>query len=107
MIILLIYISFRYAAAVLWISFPDSFRKCSNFNHFKALISGAGYCGPKNVLRYIAIYCNIKKGTVDGFIFVGTNFRGLKKNQTFVGFKIRGHSIFLNSSYRKSLFRWH
>ena len=32
--------------------------------------------------------------TVDGFIFVGTNFRGLKKNQTFVGFKIRGQSIF-------------
>ena len=25
--------------------------------------------------------------TVDGFIFVGTNFRGLNKNNTFVGFK--------------------
>ena len=34
---------------------------------------------------------------MDGFIFVGTNFRGLKKNQTFVGFKIRGNSIFLNN----------
>ena len=43
--------------------------------------------------------------TVDGFIFVGTNFRGLNKNYTFVGFKIRGHGIFLHSSYRKSLFR--
>ena len=47
-----------------------------------------------------------KYNTVDGFIFVGTNFRGLKKNQTFVGFKIRGHCIFLYNSYRKSLFRW-
>lgn len=31
--------SFRYAAAILWNSFPDSFRQASNFNHFKALIS--------------------------------------------------------------------
>ena len=30
---------------------------------------------------------------VDGFIFVGTNFRGLNKLYTFAGFKIRGHSI--------------
>ena len=36
-----------------------------------------------------------------------TNFRGLKKNQTFLGFKICGNSIFLNNSYRKSLFRLH
>ena len=35
--------------------------------------------------------------TVDGIIFVGTNFRGLKKNDTFVGFKISGHSIFFNN----------
>ena len=32
--------------------------------------------------------------TVDAFIFMGTNFRGLNENDTFVGFKIRGHSIF-------------
>ena len=31
--------SFSYAAAVLWNSFPDEFRKESNFNQFKALIS--------------------------------------------------------------------
>ena len=31
--------SFSYAAAVLWNSFPDEFRKVSNFNQFKALIS--------------------------------------------------------------------
>ena len=43
--------------------------------------------------------------TVDGFIFVGTNFRGLNKNDTFVGFKIRGHSIFVHNSYRKVPFR--
>ena len=30
---------------------------------------------------------------MDGFIFVGTNFRGLKKNQIFMGFNIRGHSL--------------
>ena len=30
---------------------------------------------------------------VDGFILVGTNFRGLNKNGTFVGFEICGHSI--------------
>ena len=31
--------SFRYAAAVLWNSFPDEFRKVNNFNQFKSLIS--------------------------------------------------------------------
>ena len=46
-----------------------------------------------------------QKNTVDGFIFVGTNFHGLNKNHTFVGFKICGHSIFLQNSYRKFLFR--
>ena len=30
--------SFSYAAAVLWNSFPDEFRKVSNFIQFKALI---------------------------------------------------------------------
>ena len=43
--------------------------------------------------------------TVDGFIFVGTNFYGLNKNHTFLGFKIRVHSIFLHNSKRKMLFR--
>ena len=43
--------------------------------------------------------------TVDGFIFVGTNFRGLNKNDTFVGFKIRGHSVFFHNSYRNLPFR--
>ena len=42
--------------------------------------------------------------TVDGFIFVGTGFCGLNKNDTFVGFKIRGHSIFFDNSYRKLSF---
>ena len=45
--------------------------------------------------------------TVDGFIFVGTNFRRFNKNGTFVGFKIRCHSIFLHNSYRKLLIRWY
>ena len=31
--------SFRFAAAVLWNSFPDNFRRVSSFNKFKALIS--------------------------------------------------------------------
>ena len=39
--------------------------------------------------------------TVDGFIFMGTNFHGLNENDTFVGFKIHGHSIFFHDSYRK------
>ena len=30
--------SFKYAAAVLWNSIPDDFRKCSNSNQFKGLI---------------------------------------------------------------------
>ena len=63
---------------------------------------------------------------VDCLIFVGTNFRALKpatcrifsrlftlnapryfldfalnKNDTFVVFKIRGHSVFVHNSYRK------
>ena len=42
--------------------------------------------------------------TVDGFIFVGTNCRGLNENDTFLGFKICGHSIFLHISYRKCEF---
>ena len=42
---------------------------------------------------------------MDGFIFVGTNFRGLNKNDTFVGFRIRGNSIFFHKLYRKSHFR--
>ena len=39
--------------------------------------------------------------TVDGFIFVGTNFRGSNENDTFVGFNIYmyGQSIFLHNSY--------
>ena len=45
--------------------------------------------------------------TADDFIFVGTNFRVLNESDTFVGFKIRGHSIFLHNSYRKSLIRWY
>ena len=43
---------------------------------------------------------------VDGFIFVGTNFRGLNKTYTFVGFKIRGHSIFFYNSYKKVKMSW-
>ena len=39
---------------------------------------------------------------MDAFIFMGTNFRGMNKNHTFVGFKIRGHSIFLNNSYKNN-----
>ena len=45
--------------------------------------------------------------TVDAFIFVGTNFRGLNKYHTFEGFKIRGHGVLLYNSYRKLLFRWY
>ena len=45
--------------------------------------------------------------TVDGFIFMGTNFHGLKKIQTFKGFKTCGHSIFFHNSYKKLLFHWH
>ena len=44
---------------------------------------------------------------MDGLIFVGTNFRWLNKNNTFVGFNIRGQRIFLHNSYRKSLIRWY
>ena len=42
---------------------------------------------------------------IHGFIFVGTNFRGLHKNDTLVRFKIHGHSIFFHNSYRKLPFR--
>ena len=36
-------------------------------------------------------------GTVDGLIFVGTNFCGFYKNDKFLGFKIHGHSIFIHT----------
>ena len=48
---------------------------------------------------------SMKKHTLDGFIFMGTNFRGLNKNDTFMGFKIRGHSVFFHNSYKKLPFR--
>ena len=44
---------------------------------------------------------------MDGFIFVGTNFCGLNNNDTFVGFKIRGHSNFFHNSYRILPFHWY
>ena len=34
---------------------------------------------------------------------MGTNFHGLNENDTFLGFKIGGQSIFLHNSYRKLL----
>ena len=42
---------------------------------------------------------------MDGFIFVGTNFRGSNKNDPFMGFKLRGLGIFFHNSYRKLPFR--
>ena len=45
------------------------------------------------------------QNSVNGFIFVGTNFHGLNKNHTLVGFKIRCHRVLLHNSYIKSLFR--
>ena len=46
--------SFRYAAPVLWNSFRDDFRKCSNFNQFKGLILSW------NGKNYNCIACNSK-----------------------------------------------
>ena len=45
--------------------------------------------------------------TVDGFIFVGINFHGLNKSDTFVWFKIRGLQVFFLNTYQKVLFRWY
>ena len=44
--------SFKYAAAVLWNSFPDDFRKVKKFNQFKSLISkwNGGGGGVVNVI---------------------------------------------------------
>ena len=63
----------------------------------------------QNVLKLVmdlSFYSNLKQklnsvNTVDVFVFWGTNFYGLGKNYTFVGLKIRGHSIFLHNLYRK------
>ena len=44
--------------------------------------------------------------TVDGFIFVGTNFRGMNKTDTFLGIKIRGHSIFFHNMIQKITISW-
>ena len=56
-----------------------------------------GYCDPGRLLNTGITL----SATVDGFIFMDTNFRGLNKNDTFVGFKIRGNCIFFHNSYRK------
>ena len=46
--------SFRFAAAVLWNSFPDNFRQVSSFNQFKALISNwSGKDCKNNLCRYL------------------------------------------------------
>ena len=53
---------------------------------------------------YFERYVNSKSDCLEFllfFIFLGTNFRGLNKNDTFVGFKIHSKSIFLYNSYRK------
>ena len=42
---------------------------------------------------------------MDVFIFVGSNFHGLNKYETFVGFKICDYSVFFHNSYRKLPFR--
>ena len=75
--------------------------KCQKFKKncqiiIQCILSFCGCClkGPPGI-----------SSTVDGFIFVGTNFRGLNKNDTFVGFKIRGHSVFFHNSYKKLPFR--
>ena len=54
--------------------------------------------------RFIYRFSN----TVNAFIFVGTNFRGLYKNHTSVGFQIYGHtcSIFLYNPYPKIAISW-
>ena len=43
-------------------------------------------------MRFSRVFSKV---TVDGFIFVGTKFRGLGKIHTFVGFKIRFPSLFI------------
>ena len=43
---------------------------------------------------------------MDCFIFVGTNFRGLNKNHTIVGLKIRGYSIFLHIVHTENCYSW-
>ena len=57
------------------------------------------------VLALSACLClfTLQMTTVDGFIFVGTDW--LNENDTFVRFKIRGHKLFLHNSYRQSLIR--
>ena len=64
--------------------------------------------GQTTVLALIEKHCFFEQPqqrTVDGFILVGINFRGLNKNYPFMGFRIRGHSIFFNYLYRKFPFR--
>ena len=50
----------------------------------------------------LVYYSIIFLHTVDGFNFLGTNFRVVNKNDQFVGFRIPGYSIFLHNLYRKS-----
>ena len=62
---------------------------------------GAFVIGLSQISSFFSCYPNSERFgasifgliTVVYFIFVGTNFRGLNKNDTFVWFKIRGHSI--------------
>ena len=83
-----------------WPTFHASVTKPQNGN------SGAPVMVPITIMsRFKLLLQNFNLyHTVDASIFMGTNFCGLIKNHTFMGFKVRGHSIFLHNSYWKSLF---
>ena len=67
--------------------------------------SNSTYTIPCVVLLYLWHVINNCQYTVNGFIFVGTNFRWLIKNHVFVGFKIRSPNIFIHLNNRNMLHR--
>ena len=100
------------ALGVGWPQFALQFTSCGYWmhlqgeNHLLLVIYGFKCLSiVGNIIRCSTVFYSQTLHTVDGFIFGGTNFRGLNRHCIFDGIKICGFYIFLHKSYKKSLFR--
>ena len=59
------------------------------------------FCVANKAQWHFGIICVIWTHTVDGFIFVGTNFHALNRNVISIGINICWNFIFLHKSYKK------
>ena len=82
---------------------PPAFgdRKRPSKNKMKTVQLGAPVTAQVNTVGMSSLF-------LDGWrYFRGYQFSWIEKNDTIVGFKIRGHCLFFHNSYRKLPFRWY